>query len=145
MHQVNLEGVGHFPMLDNPAQFNRLLTDFLALDSGASPRELQLKEEWKRRVRGEHRENLLTVFFFELTHHSHSHILQLQPNGEPLRKAERSVNALDPHHLIWLIPAEGFLNTPANILRCRGCFVLTDHRRWTMVFHRQSSMVNRLL
>jgi pimeloyl-ACP methyl ester carboxylesterase len=51
MHQVMLEGVGHFPMLDNPTQFNRLLTDFLALDSGASPRELQMKEEWKRRVR----------------------------------------------------------------------------------------------
>lgn len=51
MHQINLEGTGHFPMLDNPAQFNRLLTDFLALDSGLSPRELQLKEEWKRRVR----------------------------------------------------------------------------------------------
>ncbi|HRQ22084.1 MAG TPA: alpha/beta hydrolase [Anaerolineales bacterium] len=51
MHQVNLEGAGHFPMLDNPSQFHRLLTDFLALDSGASPRELQLKEEWKRRVR----------------------------------------------------------------------------------------------
>lgn len=51
MHQVNLEGTGHFPMIDNPNQFNRLLTDFLALDSGASPRELQMKEEWKRRVR----------------------------------------------------------------------------------------------
>jgi pimeloyl-ACP methyl ester carboxylesterase len=51
MHQVNLEGAGHFPMIDNPSQFNRLLTDFLALDSGASPRELQMKEEWKRRMR----------------------------------------------------------------------------------------------
>jgi pimeloyl-ACP methyl ester carboxylesterase len=51
MNQVNLEGTGHFPMIDNPTQFNRLLTDFLALDSGASPRELQMKEEWKRRMR----------------------------------------------------------------------------------------------
>jgi pimeloyl-ACP methyl ester carboxylesterase len=51
MHQVNLENAGHFPMIDNATQFNRLMTDFLALDSGASPRELQLKEEWKRRVR----------------------------------------------------------------------------------------------
>ncbi|MFN8412159.1 MAG: alpha/beta hydrolase [Anaerolineales bacterium] len=51
MHQINLEGTGHFPMIDNPTQFNRLLTDFLALDSGMSPKELQLKEEWKRRVR----------------------------------------------------------------------------------------------
>jgi pimeloyl-ACP methyl ester carboxylesterase len=51
MHQINLDGSGHFPMIDETARFNRLLTDFLALDSGASPRELQLKEEWKRRVR----------------------------------------------------------------------------------------------
>ena len=51
MHQINLENSGHFPMIDNPNQFNRLMTDFLALDSGASPRELQMKEEWKRRVR----------------------------------------------------------------------------------------------
>ncbi len=51
MHQINLEDSGHFPMLDGAARFNRLLTDFLALDSGLSPRELQLKEEWKRRVR----------------------------------------------------------------------------------------------
>jgi pimeloyl-ACP methyl ester carboxylesterase len=51
IHQVNLEGAGHFPMIDNPSQFNRLMTDFLALESGASPRELQMKEEWKRRVR----------------------------------------------------------------------------------------------
>jgi pimeloyl-ACP methyl ester carboxylesterase len=51
MHQINLDGAGHFPMIDSSNQFNRLLTDFLALDSGVSPRELQLKEEWKRRVR----------------------------------------------------------------------------------------------
>lgn len=51
MHQINLEDSGHFPMMDVPTRFNRLLTDFLALDSGLSPRELQLKEEWKRRVR----------------------------------------------------------------------------------------------
>ncbi len=51
MHQISLEGAGHFPMVDNPTQFNRLMTDFLALDSGVSPRELQMKEEWKRRVR----------------------------------------------------------------------------------------------
>jgi len=51
MHQINLEGSGHFPMLDEAAKFNRLLIDFLALDSGLSPSELELKEEWKRRVR----------------------------------------------------------------------------------------------
>lgn len=51
MHQITLEGTAHYPMLENPNQFNRLMTDFFALDSGTSPRELQLKEEWKRRVR----------------------------------------------------------------------------------------------
>ena len=50
-HPVYLEGSGHFPMIDETIKFNRLLTDFLALDSGVSPSELQLKEEWKRRVR----------------------------------------------------------------------------------------------
>jgi len=50
-HQITLEASGHFPMIDETINFNRLLTDFLALDSGMSPRELQMKEEWKRRVR----------------------------------------------------------------------------------------------
>jgi pimeloyl-ACP methyl ester carboxylesterase len=50
-HQVELESSGHFPMIDETTRFNRLLTDFLALDSGVSPRELQMKEEWRRRVR----------------------------------------------------------------------------------------------
>ena len=50
-HQVELESSGHFPMIDETTRFNRLLIDFLALDSGVSPRELQLKEEWRRRVR----------------------------------------------------------------------------------------------
>jgi hypothetical protein len=51
MHAVALEQSAHFPMLDDPARFNRLLTDFLALESGESPRDLQMKEEWRRRVR----------------------------------------------------------------------------------------------
>ena len=50
-HQIELEGSGHFPMIEETVRFNRLLTDFLALDSGMSPRELQMKEDWKRRVR----------------------------------------------------------------------------------------------
>jgi pimeloyl-ACP methyl ester carboxylesterase len=50
-HQIALDGSGHFPMIDETVKFNRLLTDFLALDSGVSPTELQMKEEWKRRVR----------------------------------------------------------------------------------------------
>jgi pimeloyl-ACP methyl ester carboxylesterase len=51
MHHIVLDSSGHFPMLDEPARFNRLMTDFMALESGVSPRELQVKEEWKRRVR----------------------------------------------------------------------------------------------
>ncbi len=51
MHAVVLEQMGHFPMLDDSARFTRLLTDFLSLESGESPRDLQMKEEWKRRVR----------------------------------------------------------------------------------------------
>ncbi len=51
MHQIVFEQSGHFPMLDEPSKFNRLMYDFLLLDSGASPKQLQLKEEWKRRVR----------------------------------------------------------------------------------------------
>jgi pimeloyl-ACP methyl ester carboxylesterase len=51
MHAVVLEQTGHFPMLDDSARFTRLLTDFLSLESGESPRDLQMKEEWKRRVR----------------------------------------------------------------------------------------------
>ncbi|MEJ2598834.1 MAG: alpha/beta hydrolase [Anaerolineales bacterium] len=51
IHKVVFDGVGHFPMLDDSSKFNRLLADFLALSSGESPRQLQLKDEWKRRVR----------------------------------------------------------------------------------------------
>ncbi len=50
-HQITFEQSGHFPMLDEPSKFNRLVADFLSLTSGISPRQLQLKEEWKRRVR----------------------------------------------------------------------------------------------
>jgi 3-oxoadipate enol-lactonase len=50
-HYIAFEQSGHFPMLDEPTKYNRLLADFLSLDSGESPRQLQLKEEWKRRVR----------------------------------------------------------------------------------------------
>ena len=51
IHYMTFEGSGHFPMLDEPSKFQRLLVDFLALASGASPRQLQLRDEWKRRVR----------------------------------------------------------------------------------------------
>ena len=51
MHIMAFEQSAHFPMLDDPTGFNHLLIDFLALPSGETPRNLQLKEEWKRRVR----------------------------------------------------------------------------------------------
>ncbi len=50
-HAILFEQSGHFPMLDENNKFNRLMVDFLALPSGESPRQLSLKEEWKRRVR----------------------------------------------------------------------------------------------
>jgi len=50
-HEFYLDQAGHFPMLEDDLRFNRLLMEFLALGSGESPRSLQLKEEWKRRVR----------------------------------------------------------------------------------------------
>ncbi len=51
MHSIFFDQSGHFPMLDDPSKFNRLMSDFLLLKSGESPTQLQLKEEWKRRVR----------------------------------------------------------------------------------------------
>ena len=51
MHQLLLNESGHFPMLDAADTFHRLLIDFLALDRGASPRLIQPREEWRRRMR----------------------------------------------------------------------------------------------
>lgn len=51
VHSLGLEESRHFPMLDEAAKFNRLLTDFLAIRSGESLSNLGLKDEWKRRVR----------------------------------------------------------------------------------------------
>ena len=50
-HAITFDQSGHFPMLDEGSKFNRLMIDFLSMPSGESPRQLQLKEEWKRRVR----------------------------------------------------------------------------------------------
>jgi pimeloyl-ACP methyl ester carboxylesterase len=50
-HAIGFAQSGHFPMLDESSKFDRLLIDFLSLEYGESPRQLQLKEEWKRRVR----------------------------------------------------------------------------------------------
>ena len=51
LHHIVFEDSGHFPMLDEPSKFHRLVVDFLELSSGESPQQLQLKDEWKRRVR----------------------------------------------------------------------------------------------
>jgi hypothetical protein len=50
-HHIIFDESGHFPMLDQPTKFHRLMNDFLDLASGESPQRLQLKDEWKRRVR----------------------------------------------------------------------------------------------
>jgi pimeloyl-ACP methyl ester carboxylesterase len=51
LHHISFNQSGHFPMLDQPNKFNRLMFDFLTLESGQSPTKLQLKDEWKRRIR----------------------------------------------------------------------------------------------
>lgn len=51
MQTFVFEESGHFPMLDQDPQYNRLLRDFLEMERGASPRTLSLKEQWMRRVR----------------------------------------------------------------------------------------------
>ncbi len=45
---VLLEGCRHFPFLDEPSKFNRLLKEFLASQLGQT---LTVKEEWKRRYK----------------------------------------------------------------------------------------------
>ena len=50
-HEIVFPESGHFPMLDAADVFHRLMVDFLTLENGASPRELRLREEWRRRVR----------------------------------------------------------------------------------------------
>ena len=51
IHHITFNQSGHFPMIDQPNKFNRLMNDFLNLSPGESPHQLQLKEEWKRRIR----------------------------------------------------------------------------------------------
>ncbi len=51
VHSVRLAESRHFPMLDETARFNRLVSDFLALKDPADLRSLTLKDEWVRRVR----------------------------------------------------------------------------------------------
>lgn len=46
---IGLANSKHFPMLDEATRFNRLLRDFLDIDTDLSG--LELKEEWRRRTR----------------------------------------------------------------------------------------------
>jgi pimeloyl-ACP methyl ester carboxylesterase len=48
---LNFSDSGHYPMIDEPGKFNRLLTDFIHLAPGDDPRQLEIKPIWKRRVR----------------------------------------------------------------------------------------------
>lgn len=48
MHYLEYAGATHFPMLEDSARFNRLVLDFLEADQLTS---LELKDEWKRRMR----------------------------------------------------------------------------------------------
>ncbi|OJX45975.1 MAG: hypothetical protein BGO78_03560 [Chloroflexi bacterium 44-23] len=50
-HLLVFEQSGHFPFLEESSKFNRLLGEFLTLTPGTELRDLQLKEEWKRRIR----------------------------------------------------------------------------------------------
>jgi pimeloyl-ACP methyl ester carboxylesterase len=49
-HHVFQES-GHYPMLDEPENFYRLLSTFLKLKPGEGSRQLEIKPIWKRRVR----------------------------------------------------------------------------------------------
>ncbi|PKO05939.1 MAG: hypothetical protein CVU41_09110 [Chloroflexi bacterium HGW-Chloroflexi-3] len=51
IHSIVFEESGHFPMLDESSKFSRLLSEFLELGEDDSPRNLQIKEKWQRRVR----------------------------------------------------------------------------------------------
>ena len=46
---ISLDGVHHFPMLEERNKFNRLLKDFL--EAGDDLASLELKDEWQRRLR----------------------------------------------------------------------------------------------
>jgi len=50
-HSIIFENSGHFPMIDESSKFSRLLSEFLELGDEDSPRNLEIKEKWQRRVR----------------------------------------------------------------------------------------------
>ena len=51
LHSIFFEKSGHFPMVDESSKFSRLLSEFLELGTDDSPRNLEIKEKWQRRVR----------------------------------------------------------------------------------------------
>jgi pimeloyl-ACP methyl ester carboxylesterase len=48
---IVLSGTYHFPMLDEPAKFTRLLRDFMDVDEPQQLQDLSIKAEWRRRTR----------------------------------------------------------------------------------------------
>jgi pimeloyl-ACP methyl ester carboxylesterase len=46
-----LAGTHHFPMLDQSAQFSRLLRDFMDVKDPDDLQDLTIKQEWRRRTR----------------------------------------------------------------------------------------------
>ncbi len=50
-HILVFDRAGHFPMLESPRPFYRVLRDFLGLAPGSDLRDLQLRDEWRRRFR----------------------------------------------------------------------------------------------
>lgn len=50
-HSINFEHSNHFPMIDESSTYSRLLLEFLELSEDDSPRNLQIKEKWKRTLR----------------------------------------------------------------------------------------------
>lgn len=51
IHTIIFDNSGHFPMLDESSKFSRLLSEFLELGEDDSPKNLQIKEKWQRKVR----------------------------------------------------------------------------------------------
>lgn len=50
-HSIVFENTGHFVMLEESSKFSRLLSEFMELNEEDSPRNLQIKEKWQRRIR----------------------------------------------------------------------------------------------
>jgi len=51
IHAIIFNNSGHFPMINESSKFHRLAFDFFTLESGQSPKDIKIKQEWKRRIR----------------------------------------------------------------------------------------------